>query len=74
MRFRGMPWRPLGGMAAAMVLSLAPVLGLLGLGILPGAVACGVYCTAVYPAMVVAMLFRLDLYMAGHARHLAHAA
>jgi hypothetical protein len=73
MRFRGMAWRPVREMAVAMVIPLVPIFGLLALGMIPGASACGLYSAVMIPAMVLAMLLRLDLYTTGHARHLAHA-
>jgi len=73
MRFRGMQWRPVVEMAVAMAIPLVPIFGLLGLQIIPGARACGLYCAVMIPAMVVAMLFRLDLYT-GRLGHHAHAA
>jgi hypothetical protein len=73
MRHRGMEWRPTLEMAAAMVVPLVPIFGLLALQIIPGARACGLYCAVMIPAMVVAMLFRLDLYT-GRMGHHAHAA
>lgn len=73
MRFRGMEWRPIAEMAAAMLLPLVPIFGLLGLQLIPGARACGLYCVVMIPAMIVPMLFRLDLYT-GRVGHHAHAA
>jgi hypothetical protein len=73
MRFRGMAWRPTLEMAAAMVLPLVPIFALLALQVIPGARACGLYCAVMIPAMVVPMLFRLDLYT-GRMGHHAHAA
>jgi hypothetical protein len=71
MRFRGMEWRPTLEMAAAMAIPLVPIFGLLGLQLIPGARACGLYCAVMIPAMVVPMLFRLDLYT-GRMGHHAH--
>jgi hypothetical protein len=71
MRFRGMEWRPTLEMAAAMAIPLVPIFGLLGLQLIPGARACGLYCAVMIPAMVVPMLFRLDLYT-GRMDHHAH--
>ena len=68
MRHRSMPWRPTLEMAVAMAIPLIPIFGLLGLQLIPGARACGLYCVAMVPAMVVAMLLRLDLYT-GHMSH-----
>ena len=75
MRHRGMEWRPTLEMAAAMAVPLVPIFGLLALQVIPGARACGLYCVVMIPAMVVAMLFRLDLYTGrtGHHAHAAHA-
>ena len=75
MRFRGMEWRPVMEMAAAMAIPLIPIFGLLWLQLIPGARACGLYCVVMIPAMVVAMLLRLDLYTgrSGHHTHAAHA-
>ena len=73
MRFRGMEWRPTLEMAVAMAIPLIPIFGLLGLQVIPGARACGLYCAVMIPAMLVAMLFRLDLYT-GHMNHHVHTA
>jgi len=73
MRHRGMAWRPVAEMSAAMVAPLVPLFSLLGLDVIAGASACGLYCMTMIPAMVIAMLFRLDLYTTGHAGHLVHA-
>lgn len=62
MRYRGMEWRPTLEMAAAMAVPLIPIFGLLGFQVIPGAEACGLYCVLMIPAMIIAMLFRLDLY------------
>jgi hypothetical protein len=72
MRYRGMEWRPTLEMAAAMAIPLIPIFGLLGLQLIPGASACGLYCIVMVPAMIIAMLFRLDLYT-GRTGHHAHA-
>jgi len=72
MRFRGHEWRPIAEMAAAMAIPLVPIFGLLALQVIPGASACGLYCVVMVPAMVVAMLFRFNLYT-GHMHHHAHA-
>ena len=73
MRHRGMALRPVVEMSAAMTLPLLPIFGLLWSGTIAGGSACGLYCMTMVPAMVVAMLFRLDLYTLGHAVHAAHA-
>jgi len=72
MRFRGMEWRPIAEIAAAMLVPLVPIFGLLALQLIPGARACGLYCVVMIPAMIVPMLFRLDLYT-GRVGHHAHA-
>jgi hypothetical protein len=69
MRHRGMAWRPVAEMAVAMVVPLVPIFVLLGLQIIPGASACGLYCAAMIPAMIVAMLLRLEFYTGGHTGH-----
>jgi hypothetical protein len=74
MRHRGHDWRSCGEMAGAMLVPLVPIMGLLWWQVIPGAVACCLYCASMIPATVVAMLFRLDLYTTGHAGDLAHAA
>jgi hypothetical protein len=72
MRYRGMEWRPTLEMAAAMAIPLIPIFALLGLQVIPGANACGLYCIVMSPAMIIAMLLRLDLYT-GRTGHHAHA-
>jgi hypothetical protein len=77
MRRRGHEWRICTEMAAWMAVPLVPIFGLLWLGIIPGTAACGLYCASMVPAMIVAMLLRLDDYTmdhANHARHPAHVA
>jgi len=73
MRFRGMAWRPVVEMAAAMVVPAIPIIGLFELRVIPGVAACCLYCALTIPAMIVAMLLRLDLYT-GRMGHLAYAA
>lgn len=73
MRLSGMEWRPISEMAVAMLLPLIPIFLLLGIGVIPGAEACGIYCVVMIPAMLGAMLFRLDLYT-GRSGHHAHGA
>src|SRR6266542_2875427 len=41
MRYRGMEWRPVFEMAAAMIVPLIPIFGLLAFQLIPGAEACG---------------------------------
>jgi hypothetical protein len=74
MRHRGMAWRPVTEMAAAMFAPLVPIFALLGAGVLPGAAACCTYCGVMVLAMVADMLYRRDLYTTGHLGHAAHAA
>ena len=62
MRHRGHDWRLCGEMAVAMFLPLAPIFGLLWTGVIPGDSACGLYCTAMIPAMLIAMLLRRTAY------------
>jgi hypothetical protein len=69
MRYRGMAWRLVAEMAAAMFVPLVPIYGLVWVRVIPGAMACGLYCVAMWPAMVVAMLFRRGEYSAGHGQH-----
>src|SRR5438552_1245817 len=71
MRDRGMEWRPVLEMATAMTLPLVPIFALLTYGVIPGAAACGAYCAAMIPAMVIVMQFRLDLF-AGRTAHHGH--
>src|SRR5204862_2378082 len=62
MRYRGHDWRSTAEMGGAMALPLVPILGLYGLGVIPGTACCGLYCAAMLPAMLAAMLYRHDLY------------
>jgi cytochrome bd-type quinol oxidase subunit 2 len=62
MRHRGHNWRLCTEMAAAMVAPLVPIFGLLWAGVVPGESACGVYCVAMLPAMLTAMLLRRSEY------------
>lgn len=62
MRHRGHSWQLCAEMATAMVVPLAPIFALLWAGVLPGGSACGLYCVAMIPAMVAAMLIRRDEY------------
>jgi hypothetical protein len=69
MLFRRMPRRPTVEMTAAMP-ALALVLLVLGwLGILPRSDLALLEHGLMMPVMLVPMLFRLDVYSAGHARH-----
>jgi hypothetical protein len=62
MRHRGHSWRLCTEMAAAMLVPLVPIFGLLWSGILPGESACGLYCVTMIPAMLIAMLVRRSAY------------
>jgi hypothetical protein len=62
MRHRGHGWRLCAEMAAAMVAPLVSIFGLLWAGVVPGESACGVYCLAMIPAMLAAMLLRRSEY------------
>jgi hypothetical protein len=73
MRHRGHDWGSCSEMAAAMALPLAPIFALYWLGLVPGTETCGLYCAAMIPAMLAAMLYRHDRY-AGHVGHAARAA
>jgi hypothetical protein len=60
MRFRGMPWRPILEMT---LIGVAVVVVVASLGVIPAAtVAVGTVCGLECAGMLVAMLFRLDLY------------
>ena len=72
MRFRRMDWRPTlemagSSVAAGIVLIVGFWVGLVSEAALFPAV-CGLACVA----MVIVMLFRLDLYSSGHAAHAGH--
>jgi hypothetical protein len=62
MRHRGHAWRPCAEMAVAMAAPLVPIFALLWAGVVPGDSACGVYCVAMVPAMLAAMLLRRGEY------------
>jgi hypothetical protein len=69
MRFRGHGWRPCGEMTLAMLLPTAGALALLGTGVVTDADTLVMLDhTAMFPAMLVAMLLRRDEYT-GHHRH-----
>jgi hypothetical protein len=71
MRFRGHDRRLCAEMATAMAVPLVPIVTLLWLGVVPGASACGLYCVAMLPAMLAAMVLRFDRYT-GHPHHQGH--
>jgi type III secretory pathway component EscS len=62
MRYRGHDLRLCGEMATAMVIPLVPIFALLWSGVIAGENACGIYCIAMIPAMLSAMLIRRDEY------------
>jgi hypothetical protein len=74
MRYRAMAQRPTTEMAMAMIVPLVPIFGLLWVGMIGGALACGMYCISMIPAMIAAMLIRRDVYMRWHTGHTPHAA
>ena len=77
MRFRGMAWTPIAEMSAAMVVEVFLILVLYWVGVLANAAAGSVSTLWLWqhglmmPAMLVAMLFRLDFYTTGM-HHQAH--
>ena len=79
MRFRGMAWRPIADMSAAMVVEVFAILVLYWIGVLANEPV-GSLSTLwqwqhglMMPAMLVPMLLRLDFYTGGM-HHQAHAA
>jgi hypothetical protein len=72
MRYRGMAWRPVIEMAAAMVVPAIPLIGLFELRVISATATICLSCCLMWPAMIVAMLLRLDLY-AGRTGHHAYA-
>jgi flagellar biosynthetic protein FliP len=73
MRHRGHGGRLCAEMAVAMLVPLVPIFGLLWSGVIPGGSACGLYCIAMIPAMIVAMLVRRSEYGGGATPTLMHA-
>jgi hypothetical protein len=65
MRHRGHTWERCAEMTGAMLVPLIPIFALVGAGVLAGSAACGWYCLAMVPAMLVAMLLRRRDY-SGH--------
>lgn len=61
MRYRGMAWRPVMEMAAAMVVPAVPLIGLFDFHVISGVAVVCVYCCITLPAMIAAMLLRQDL-------------
>jgi hypothetical protein len=68
MRFRGHGWRPSVEMAASMVLPTLGAIAAMGAGITDFDGAMVAEHVAMFPAMLVAMLLRVDEYT-GHAHH-----
>jgi hypothetical protein len=73
MRFRGMEWRPTLEMAAVPIVLGVLLIGLAWLGIVPKSSLIEWLTRLVCPAMLIPMLFRLDLYT-GRKVHYAQAA
>ncbi len=74
MRFRGMAWRPIAEMSAAMVVVPILLIGAGGLGILGRSTVSQLGHALMLPSMLVPMLLRLGYYTSSHATHRAHAA
>lgn len=70
MRFRGMEWRPILEMCAAgiIVVAAAAGLGLMSATLVSAGTLCGLECVG----MVIAMLFRYDLYSGRAGHHMGH--
>ena len=73
MRFRGCRWRPIGEMCLAMYVPFLLMYPFFLAGLVGGTAVMVVGHVLMVPAMVVAMLFRLDEYTAGHHAHRAAA-
>ncbi len=74
MRFRGMAWRPIVEMSAAMVIPTILLIGAGWFGVVERSALIGLEHGLMLPAMVVAMLCRLDYYTGSHASHRCHTA
>ncbi len=72
MRHRGMEWRPITEMSGVMFLEVILLICVVWLGILSRSHLVLWQHALMIPAMVVPMMFRLDLYT-GRAGHMAHA-
>jgi hypothetical protein len=68
MRFRGMAWRPVNEMSAAMIVEAALLIIAGRLGLLERGSLAVLEHGLMMPVMLVPMLFRLNVY-AGHAGH-----
>ncbi len=73
MRFRGMEWHPIAEMSGAMFAEALLLIGASWLGILPEGSLVRLQHMLMMPAMLLPMLYRLDLYT-GRAGHHAHTA
>ncbi len=73
MRFRGMEWQPIAEMSGAMIAEAFLLIGASWLGIIPEGSLVRLQHMLMMPAMLLPMLYRLDLYT-GRAGHHAHAA
>lgn len=62
MRYRGMEWRPIVEMSAAMVVEAAVLIGVAWLGVVAREDIAILEHAWMMPVMIVPMLFRLDLY------------
>lgn len=71
MRFRGMEWRPISEMSAAMIVEAILLIAVAWLGVFPRDELFTLEHILMIPAMLVPMAFRLDLYT-GRAGHHAH--
>jgi hypothetical protein len=72
MRYRGMSWRPIGEMSAAMFVEAVVLIGAYWLGLIAGRDVFLWEHGLMMPFMIAPMLFRLELYT-GHAAHGSHA-
>lgn len=74
MRHRGHAWRPCWEMSASMFLPTFAAIGLMWGGAIDFDAAMTLEHVAMLPAMLVAMLLRVDEYAGGHGAHAHHAA
>lgn len=73
MRYRGMEWGSIAEMSAAMFVEAILLIGTYWLGIFPASGLAPLQHVLMMPAMLVAMLIRLDLYT-GQMSHRVHSA